>query len=237
MVENLTITYSVNLEKVKVKMKDGEMSIVYGVPQPIPSSISCAIIAPGSGGGMNHFLVRYFHEQLAQNGCLTVKFNYPRMVALGGLLKAPAPGKVLVETYQRLIQEVKKGKYQPAKVFAGGFSLGAVVASQAVANNPDHEVDGLFFLSYPLHQRNKPDKISDNDQLYSQNCRILFISGTQDPTANKEKLEAIVARIGSTATVHWIQAGNHVLKPGWKPSPYKQALAYTVSALSKWFAA
>src|SRR5467141_3828583 len=67
------------------------------------------------------FSCRYFHEHLAQNGCLTVKFNYPRMVALCGLLKAPAPSQVLVETYRRLIQEVKKGKYQPAKVFAGGL--------------------------------------------------------------------------------------------------------------------
>jgi len=51
------MTHTVKLEKTKIKMKGGEMSIIYGVPQPTPSSISCAIIAPGSGGGMNHFLV------------------------------------------------------------------------------------------------------------------------------------------------------------------------------------
>jgi len=131
----------------------------------------------------------------------------------------------------------RKANTNPRRFSPGGFSLGAIIASQAVANNPDHKVDGLFFLSYPLHPRNKPDKISDNDHLYTELCRTLFIAGTKDPTANKEKLEAIVARIGSTTTIYWVQDGNHVFKPGWKTSAHKQALADTVSALSRWFAA
>ncbi len=73
---------SYKLEQSTLKLaKGGETSIVYGIPSKIRDPATCLIIAHGAGGPMHSPFIRYFHTELAKQGFITVKFNFPYMEA------------------------------------------------------------------------------------------------------------------------------------------------------------
>ena len=84
--------------------------------------------------------------------------------------------------------------------------MGGRIASQVVAAGED--VDGLFFLGYPLHRPGQPDMLRD-EHLYRIERPMLFISGTQDQFAKKELLDQVVAKLGDNAKITWIEGGDH----------------------------
>ena len=87
--------------------------------------------------------------------------------------------------------------------------MGGRIASQIAANGTD--VDGLFFLGYPLHPIGRPDHLRD-EHLYRVEKPMLFVSGTRDTFATRELLEKVLQRLGSRAQVHWIEEGDHSFK-------------------------
>ncbi len=195
---------AVKMEKAKVRLeKGGEMSLVYGVPSTTSQNHTCLIIAHGAGGPMYSPFVTYFHTELARKGFLTVKFNFPYMEARR---RIPDKREVLEASYRKIVEEVRSSKHNPTRLFIGGKSMGGRIASQIVANGSD--VDGLFFLGYPLHPLGKPDQLRD-EHLHKITKPMLFVSGTRDAFATRELLEKVITKLGSRARVHWIQDGDH----------------------------
>ena len=195
---------SVKMEKAKVRLeKGGEMSLVYGVPATTSQEPTCLVFAHGAGGPMYSPLISYFHTELAKKGILTVKFNFPYMEVRR---RVPDKREVLEASYRKIVDEVRSSKHEPTSLFIGGKSMGGRIASQIVADGVD--VDGLFFLGYPLHPPGKPDRLRD-EHLYEIAKPMLFISGTRDTFATRELLERVLSKLGSKAQVHWVQDGNH----------------------------
>src|SRR5260370_41173538 len=91
-------------------------------------------------------------------------------------------------------------------MFIGGKSMGGRIASQIAANGVD--VNGLFFLGYPLHPIGKTDQLRDG-HLYRIKRPMLFVSGTSDSFARRDLLEKAVTKIRSNARIHWIENGDH----------------------------
>jgi hypothetical protein len=110
-------------------------------------------------------------------------------------------------------------------LFAGGKSMGGRVASYIAGDTPG--VDGLIFLGYPLHPPGKPDQLRDA-HLYALDMPVLFISGTKDTFAGRDLLEKVVAKIGSNATLVWVEGGDHSLKRGRKDTESLQAAAQAI---------
>src|SRR5207253_7742765 len=94
-------------------------------------------------------------------------------------------------------------------LFIGGKSMGGRIASQIAANGVD--MNGLFFLGYPLHPIGKTDQLRD-EHLYKIKKPMLFVSGTRDSFARRDLLEKVVSKIGSNAQIHWIENGDHSFK-------------------------
>ncbi len=65
-----------------------------------------------------------------------------------------------------------------------------------------------MYLGYPLHAPGKPEKLRD-EHLYGVTVPMLFLQGTRDTFATPELLEAVVAKIGPTATLQWSEGGDH----------------------------
>ena len=100
-------------------------------------------------------------------------------------------------------------------MFIGGKSMGGRIASQVVAEDVT-DVDGLFFLGYPLHPPGRVDQLRDQ-HLYKIKKPMLFLSGTRDSFAGKDLLEKVTRKIGPNAQLHWIEGGDHSFKtPGAK---------------------
>ena len=186
-----------------VSPKGDHFGIVYAsLPNPGESK-TCLIIAHGAGGPMYSPFITYFHKGLAEKGYLTVKFNFPYMEARR---KIPDKREILETSYRQVIDEVKASKYHPERIFVGGKSMGGRIASQVVASGVD--VEGLFFLGYPLHRPGQPEMLRD-EHLYRIEKPMLFLSGTKDQFAKRELLEGVVSKLGNRAEIHWIEGGDH----------------------------
>lgn len=172
--------------------------------------------------------IRYFHTGLAQQGFLTVKFNFPYMEARR---RIPDRTSVLEETYRTVVEEVRSSPYKPTAIFVGGKSMGGRIASQVVANGV--EVNGLFFLGYPLHPPGRMEKLRDQ-HLYTIKKPMLFVSGTRDNFARKDLLEQVVSKIGPNASIHWIEGGDHGFKPRAAGQPADDPLKEPFTVLKDW---
>ncbi len=84
--------------------------------------------------------------------------------------------------------------------------MGGRIASQMVSKGIN--VDGLFFLGYPLHPPGRPVQMRDA-HLYRIAKPMLFVSGTRDIFATRSLLETVVSKLGPRARVHWIEGGDH----------------------------
>jgi uncharacterized protein len=198
---------SYRLDQAKIKLvRGGETSIVYCIPSKIHDPSTCLIIAHGAGGPMHTPFIRYFHSELAKRGFLTVKFNFPYMEARR---RVPDRREILEESYRTIVDQARNGRPKPTRLFIGGKSMGGRIASQIAANGVD--VNGLFFLGYPLHPIGKTDQLRD-EHLYRIKKPMLFVSGTRDSFARQDLLETVVSKIGPNAEIHWIQNGDHSFK-------------------------
>jgi uncharacterized protein len=186
-----------------VSPKGGHFGIVYATTSNPAVGQTCLVIAHGAGGPMYSPFITYFHKGLAEKGYLTVKFNFPYMEARR---KIPDKKDVLEASYRQVVDEVKASRYRPKRIFVGGKSMGARIASQVVASGLDAE--GLFFLGYPLHRPGQPEMLRD-EHLYRIKRPMLFLSGTKDTFAKKELLEEVVSKLGDNAEIHWIDGGDH----------------------------
>ena len=186
-----------------VSPKGDHFGIVYASLPNSGESKTCLIIAHGAGGPMYSPFITYFHRGLAEKGYLTVKFNFPYMEARR---KIPDKREILETSYRQVIDEVKASKYHPEIIFVGGKSMGGRIASQVVASGVD--VEGLFFLGYPLHRPGQPETLRD-EHLYRIEKPMLFLSGTKDQFAKRELLEGVVSKLGDRAEIHWIEGGDH----------------------------
>lgn len=219
---------SVRQEKGEVKLeKGGAMSLAYGVPSSLPDDPACMVIAHGAGGPMYSPFISYFHTELAKKGFLTVKFNFPYMEARK---KVPDKRDILEASYRRILEEVRSSKYEPSRLFIGGKSMGGRIASMIVADG--EEVDGLFFLGYPLHPPGRQDRLRD-EHLYKITKPMLFVSGTRDTFADHDLLAKVTAKL-PTARVHWVEGGDHSLNRGKGKEELARTYEEVVSVLSEW---
>ena len=220
------------IEQSKIASQNGgQFGIVYAELPNSEEAKTCLIIAHGAGGPMYSPFITYFHKRLAERGYLTVKFNFPYMEARR---KIPDKREVLEASYRRVIEEVKSGKYRPERIFVGGKSMGGRIASQVVASGVD--VDGLFFLGYPLHRPGRPEMLRD-EHLYRIEKPMLFLSGTKDQFAKKELLEGVVSKLGDIAEIHWVEGGDHSFNTRQSKDALVQTYDETIGILDSWVSA
>lgn len=155
---------------------------------------------------MHSPFIRFFHTELAKNGYLSVKFNFPYMEARR---KVPDRNDILEECYRTIVKDVADRENR-SRIIIGGKSMGGRIASQVAAKDGVN-VNALFFLGYPLHPPGRREQLRDK-HLYTITKPMLFVSGTRDNFATKELLETVVARIGPNAQIDWIENGDHSFK-------------------------
>jgi hypothetical protein len=168
--------------------------------------------------------MNYFHEELANRGFLSVKFNFEYMDAKR---RMPDPQPKLQARYRSVVENVM-AEYSPEILIIGGKSMGGRVASYIADDTPG--VSGLVFLGYPLHPPGKPQQLRDA-HLYALKLPMLFISGSKDTFATGDLLDNVVAKIGANATLEWIEGGDHSLKRGRKDS---ESLPTALDIIDRW---
>jgi uncharacterized protein len=169
-----------------------------------PNAWMLYVLAHGAGAGMRHRFLETIAGSLAQRGVATLRYEFPYMEAGGGRPDPPA----VLERSVRAAVERAAAVAPDLPLVAGGKSLGGRMTSSAAASAPLPGVRGLAFLGFPLHPPGQPGT-SRADHLDRVDVPMLFLQGTRDTFARLDLLTPVCQRLGSRATLHLVEGGDH----------------------------
>ena len=182
-----------------------ELSGVLGIPEWWPTGSRVAVaIAHDSTTNLDDPLVTHVHRELTERKCMTLRFNFPFAEA-GKRSSADSPA-VLERAFRAALAFLGRDPTaSPAHLFLGGKGLGARIAAQIGSSRPG--IEGIFFLGFPLHSQDRPDKLQA-EHLYRLVTPILFVQGSRDRRCDIETLRKALMRIGAPTTLHIAQGAD-----------------------------
>jgi predicted alpha/beta-hydrolase family hydrolase len=141
-------------------------------------------------------------ETLRARGMDVVRFNF--LYKEKGIGR-PDPMPVLEKTVAAVVARVRD-ELAPERLVIGGRSMGGRAASMLASKGFD--ADGLLLLAYPLHPAGKPDQLRDA-HLPAIAMPTLCINGTRDALCTRELMERVLARVGASFQMHWVEGADH----------------------------
>lgn len=172
-----------------------------------PRSGAAVVLAHGAGGDIDEPTLLGVHEAAVALGMGAVRFRFPYR---DSGRRAPDPPHVLEAAFRDVVRWVRSSEgLSSRQLVCGGRSLGGRIASLLVVGG--EPVDGLLFLSYPLHPAGQPEKLRDA-HLYVIQRPMLFVQGDRDALAVLDRLQPVVTRLGERATLHLVADGDHSLR-------------------------
>lgn len=163
------------------------------------------VLAHGAGAPMRHAFMQAIAGALGERGIGTLRYNFPYTQAGR---RSPDRPPVLEATVRAAI-EAAVGLADGLPVFAGGKSMGGRMTSQALAASADGRVRGVVFLGFPLHGVGKPPGTERAAHLEGVAQPMLFVQGTRDSLADLKLMRGVVAELGSRASMHVVEDGDH----------------------------
>jgi predicted alpha/beta-hydrolase family hydrolase len=169
-----------------------------------PGARALYVLAHGAGAGMDHPSLSSTAADLAALGIATLRYQFPYMEQRKG---RPDPPAVCHATVRAAVAEAARRAPQ-LPTFAGGRSFGGRMTSQAQAQRELPGVRGLVLLGFPLHAAKQPaDERARH--LGEVHIPMLFVQGTRDALAERTLMHEAVARLGSRATLAWVEDADH----------------------------
>ena len=156
---------------------------------------------------MQHPFMLRASEALGRHGIATHRYEFPYMKAGKSRPDSPAVAEAAV---REAVREAAK-QAPRARLLAGGKSFGGRMTSRAQAGEPLPGVRGLVFFGFPLHPPGRPG-VERAEHLSAIEIPMLFLQGTRDEFATLDLLQGVVKRLGSRATLHLIEEGDHSFK-------------------------
>ena len=225
--------HAARFEEVRIQLPeplDGvdSLSAVVGIPEWWPTGARVAVaIAHGAESDLEDPLIEHLQRDLAARKYLTVRFNFP-------FAEAGRPGveqemEVLERAYRAALSLVARDPTAaPAHLFLGGQGLGATVAAKLATARL--QVDGVFFLGYPLHAPDEPDEITA-DYLFRIIPAMFFVQGSEDPTCHLDALRRVLSRVGAPTTLRIVDGADHTLAaPEPDTEPSRNAIAVSLAS-------
>ena len=165
------------------------------------------VLAHGAGAGMRHPFMQAIARELADRGVATFRWEFPYMREKRG---RPDPPAVATAAVREAVAKAAAAA-PDLPLVAGGKSFGGRMTSTAQAEAALPGVRGLVFLGFPLHAPKRP---SDTRAAHLAEVQIpmLFLQGTRDDLADLTLLEPACKKLGSRATLHIVEGGDHSFK-------------------------
>ena len=209
------------------------------IPVPDSGDVSALLIRPddartlyvlahGAGAGMRHPFLGRMAEALALRGVATLRYQFPYMERKARRPDLPAVATATVRAAVALAHRLAP----ELPLIAGGKSFGGRMTSTAQASEPLLEVRGLAFLGFPLHPPGKP-AVTRGEHLDAVRVPMLFLQGDRDEFAEPLLLRQVLRKLGSRATLHLVNGGDHSFsvpkKSGRSPDDVFRELATTIA--------
>jgi uncharacterized protein len=176
------------LRHVDVFSSAGRLEALY---RELQDPAAVAIIChphPLGGGSLHNKVVFRAARGLENANVATLRFNFRGVGTSGGKHEA---GEGELDDVIGAIQWMQR-KHPGKKLFVGGFSFGAWVASRAACEIPD--VFAVFLIGTPVNKY---------DFGYLRHCEkpMLFLHGTQDEHGDVGKLEKLAQTVRNAESV------------------------------------
>ncbi|MGL9622269.1 alpha/beta hydrolase [Bradyrhizobium sp. U531] len=191
---------------------------------------ACYVLAHGAGADMRHAFMQKVADGLAERGIATFRFNFPYMEQKKGRPDQPGVAHAAIRAAVAEAARLCPG----VTLVAGGKSFGGRMTSQAQSKAALPDVKGLAFLGFPLHAAKKPSS-ERAEHLADIAIPMLFLQGTRDELADLGHLKPVVASLGTRATLHEVEGGDHsfaVLKKSGRTND--EALTEVLDTLATW---
>jgi hypothetical protein len=156
---------------------------------------------------MRHPFLERIAQALGERRVATYRYEFLYMEKRAGRPDPPAVAEARVREAALDAARVVPG----LPLFGGGKSFGGRMTSQAQAREPLPGVRGLVFLGFPLHPPGRPGT-SRAEHLSQVRIPMLFLQGTRDDFAGLDLLRPIVQDLGTPASVHVVEGGDHSFK-------------------------
>lgn len=187
------------------------------------------VLAHGAGAGMRHPFMEAISTALESLAVGTLRYEFLYMEKRS---RRPDPPAVAAARVREAVEEA--ARVAPGvPLIAGGKSFGGRMTSTAQAEQPLPGVRGLVFLGFPLHP---PGKAGTARAAHLERVSIpmLFLQGTRDDFARLELLRPVVEQLGSRATLHLVEGGDHSFKVPKRPPA--EVIAELAGAIAGWSA-
>jgi predicted alpha/beta-hydrolase family hydrolase len=196
-------------------------------------SRACFVFAHGAGAGMTHAFMAAVAAGLSERNVATLRYQFPYMEK--GSKRPDPPGIAHAAVRAAVASAAQHCPGLP--LISGGKSFGARMTSQAQAKAPLANVVGLAFFGFPLHPAGKPS-VERADHLVEVKIPMLFLQGTADKLAEPDLLKPVVKKLGSRATLHFLEAADHSfhvpVRSGRKDA---EVMTEALDAFAAWIAA
>ena len=162
------------------------------------------VLAHGAGAGMRHPFLEAIAQRLAERDIATLRYQFPYMEQRA---RRPDPPALAAAAVRAAVMEAARAA-PGLPLVAGGKSFGGRMTSTAQASEPLPAVRGLVFLGFPLHP---PGRLGNEraEHLARVQVPMLFLQGTRDDFADLKLLRPVVKRLGTRATLHLVDGGDH----------------------------
>jgi hypothetical protein len=187
--------------------------------------------AHGAGGSMEDRSTVAAARTLRGCGVDVVRFNF--LYREKGSSRPDLMPK-LHACYAAVVESVQ-ARLKPERLLIGGRSMGGRAASMMAADG--FACDGLILLAYPLHPPGQPEKLRDG-HLAHIGVPVLCFNGTRDDFCRRDLMEAVVARLPRTWTMHWLEGADHSFRaPKSSGRTESEVLAEVARTTTEWLAA
>lgn len=229
---------SARFEQVRIPLEEPvhgveSVSGVLGIPEWWPTGSRVGVVlAHGTARDLHDPVVEVLQRGLTERKYLSVRFNFPFAEAKK---KRPDAAAVLERTFRSAIALLGRDPTAaPAHLFVGGMGLGGQVAAQVATARL--RVEGAFFLAYPLHSRDDPEKNVRADALFRIVSPMLFVQGTRDRHCDLPTLRRTLARVGAPTMLHVVEgADQHLEVPKRAGRDLEDVLREVLDTLDTWF--
>lgn len=171
------------------------------------------LLAHGAGAPAHSPFMESLSEALVLQGITTIRFEFPYMERRrdDGRKRPPDRQPALLAHFREVIRQVAAD--YGGKIFIGGKSMGGRMASILAAETDLPEVvNGCVCFGYPFHPPGKSRQWRVDH--FDQFCRpVMIIQGTRDPFGKRDEVEQCERLAASDCRIHWIEGGDHDLKP------------------------
>lgn len=189
------------------------------------------LLAHGAGAPMDSAAMTAVAQAVAAEGLAVARFEFAFMAARrDGYRRPPPRAEALIPEYREAVAALAA----PSPLLIGGKSMGGRVASMVADElHEEGRIAGLVCIGYPFHPIGKPQQVRTR-HLETLRTPVLIFQGTRDPFGGPDEVAGYT--LAPRIEIHWLEDGDHDLKPRKRVAGLTQAdhLRSVASRVATW---